>query len=135
MESRVGLWIDHRRATVVAIENGEVTVKVIESNVGPRTRLSGGARSATSYGPQDVASEGQRDRRYKHLLDMYYQDVIRTIKDAEAILILGPGEAKEELKKRVERSKALKGRLIGVETADKMTKRQLVGAVRRRFGE
>jgi len=35
----------------------------------------------------------------------YYDEVIACIGDAETILIFGPGEAKGELKKRMERDK------------------------------
>ena len=41
----------------------------------------------------------------------YYDEVIAVIRDAQAILILGPGEAKGELKKRLERDK-LGGRIL-----------------------
>ena len=48
------------------------------------------------------------------------------------ILILGPGEAKGELKKRL--AKGQKGaRLVALETADKMTEPQVVARVRQYF--
>lgn len=50
----------------------------------------------------------------------------------QAILILGPGEAKGELKKRLVKAKLGK-RLVGVETADTMSGPQLAKEVRRRF--
>jgi hypothetical protein len=49
-------------------------------------------------------------------------------------LIFGPGEAKGELKKRLE-SKGLGGRIVGVETTDKMTERQIAAKVRAYFQE
>ena len=55
-------------------------------------------------------------------------------RDAEAILLFGPGEAKGELKKRIERDK-LGGRIVGVETVDKMTDRQIAAKVRQHFLE
>jgi hypothetical protein len=36
MKQSAGLWIDHRKAIVVRIENDEEMVQVIESNVEPR---------------------------------------------------------------------------------------------------
>ena len=47
-------------------------------------------------------------------------------------MIFGPGEAKGGLKKRLE-SKVLSGRIVGVETVDKMTDRQIAAKVRQRF--
>ncbi|MGZ3495417.1 MAG: hypothetical protein ACXWM6_13620, partial [Thermodesulfobacteriota bacterium] len=54
--------------------------------------------------------------------------------DAESILIFGPGEAKGELKKRLVRNK-LGGRIVGIETIDRMTDRQIAAKVRRYFQE
>ena len=52
--------------------------------------------------------------------------------DADAILILGPGEAKGELADRLQKE-ALRGRIVGIETVDKMTDRQVAARVRQRF--
>jgi hypothetical protein len=51
---------------------------------------------------------------------------------AESILIFGPGEAKGELKERLER-KNLGGSILGIETVDKMTDRQIAAKVRQYF--
>jgi hypothetical protein len=47
-------------------------------------------------------------------------------------LILGPGEAKGELEQRLER-KGLSGRVVAIETDDKMTNRQIAARVREQF--
>jgi ABC-type branched-subunit amino acid transport system substrate-binding protein len=58
--------------------------------------------------------------------------VIASIRDAEAILIFGPGDAKGELKKRLKRNN-LSGRIAGLETVDTMTDRQIAAKVRKYF--
>lgn len=58
--------------------------------------------------------------------------VIASVRDAESILIFGPGAAKAELKARLTRDK-LGGRIVGIETEDKMTDRQIEAKVRQRF--
>ena len=68
------------------------------------------------------------------LLNIYYNAVIACIRDAESILIFGPGEAKGELKKRLVRNK-LHGRIVGIETIDRMTDRQIAAKVRQHFAE
>jgi hypothetical protein len=65
-------------------------------------------------------------------LHKYYDEVIAAIRDAESILIFGPGEAKGELKKRLEKDK-LGGHIIAVETIDKLTDRQIAAKVREYF--
>ena len=72
------------------------------------------------------------ERRSTGLLNINYNAVIACVRDAESILIFGPGEAKGELKKRLERNK-LGGRIVGIEAIDRMTDRQIAAKVRRYF--
>ena len=58
--------------------------------------------------------------------------MISCIRDAESILLFGPGEAKGELKKRLEKDN-LGERIVGVETADKMTDQQIAAKVKNHF--
>jgi hypothetical protein len=81
---------------------------------------------------QEDSAEDQRDKRFTGHLNKYYDQVIGCIRDADAILILGPGEAKIELEERLGKE-ALRGRIVGVETVDKMTDRQVAARVRQRF--
>jgi hypothetical protein len=79
----------------------------------------------------------QSDSRQKTLtghLNIYYDAVIATIRDAESIMLFGPGEAKGELKERLERSN-LGGRIVSIETVDKMTDRQIKAKVRQYFSQ
>jgi len=48
---------------------------------------------------------------------------LASISDADAILVFGPGEAKSELKKRLDRAK-FGGHITIMETTDKLTDRQ-----------
>ena len=58
--------------------------------------------------------------------------MVEGLRDAESIFIFGPGEAKGELEKRLA-SKGLGGRVVGIETVDKMTERQIAAKVRSTF--
>lgn len=134
METTVGLWIDHREAVIVFISPlGEVT-KVIKSDVERQPGRIGGVRSTTSYESQQVPADDRRQSSFTGHLSTYYDEVIACIRDAESILIFGPGEAKDELKKRIERYKPSK-RIALVETVDKMTNRQIAAKVRKYFQE
>jgi hypothetical protein len=134
MERKVGLWIDHRRAVLVSFVGEEEKVELIESHVEKHVRASGGSRSKTPYGPEDVVAEDSLERRFRGHLHKYYDEVISHIRDAGAILIFGPGEAKNELEKHIE-SKELRGRIVGVETVDKMTDHQIAAKVRDYFSK
>ena len=67
-------------------------------------------------------------------LNIYYDLVIASVRDAQSILILGPGEAKGELKRRLVRI-GLGARIVDIETFDKMTDRQIAAMVRQHFAE
>ena len=132
MTTKVGLWIDHRKAVIVALtDQGEVT-RLIISKVEKQLGRSGGVRSTTPYEQQQVPADDSRERKFTGHLNIYYDAVIACLRDAESILIFGPGEAKGELKKRLERDK-LGGRIVGIETTDKMTDRQIAARIRQHF--
>jgi hypothetical protein len=81
-----------------------------------------------------VRPDDSRERKFTGHLNIYYDAVIACIRDAESILIFGPGEAKGELQKRIKKNK-LGGRIVGIETVDKMTNRQIAWKVRQYFHE
>jgi hypothetical protein len=132
MKKAAGLWIDHRKAVIVVVMDQEEVTTTITSKVEKQPGRYGGVRSTTSYESQKVPADDSRERKFKGHLNIYYDAVIACIRDAESILIFGPGEAKGELKKRLEREK-IGGRIVGIETVDKMTDHQIVAKVRHRF--
>jgi hypothetical protein len=67
-------------------------------------------------------------------LNIYYDAVIASLRESQFLLLFGPGEAKGELKKRLDKAK-LGARVAAVETADKMTDREIAAKVRDYFKE
>jgi len=134
MKTTVGLWIDHRKAIIVGLtDKGEAT-KLIISKVEKQPGRFAGVRSTTPYESQQVRADDSRERKFTGHLNIYYDAVIACIRDAEYILIFGPGEAKGELQKRIKKNN-LGGRIVGIETVDKMTDRQIESKVRQYFRE
>ena len=134
MNKAAGLWIDHRKAViVVATDKGE-EIKLIISKVEKQLRRSGDSPLKGPHDPLQVPAADSRQRTFTGHLNIYYDAVIACIRDADSILIFGPGEAKDELKKRLERNN-LGGRIAGIETVDKMTDRQIAAKVRQHFLE
>jgi hypothetical protein len=131
MKKQVGGWIDHRKAVIVTLTDKGHEIKQIESHLESDTRPGAGwpAHSGQDY---RANTQDQQDRRFTEHLNRYYDEVISALHDADSILIFGPGEAKGELKKRIE-SKGLHGRIVAVETADEMTDSQIAAKVRQHF--
>ena len=134
MKTKVGLWIDHRKAIVVAVTDEGEEIKLIISKVEKQLRRSGDSPLKGPYEPQQVPAEHSRQRTLTGHLNIYYDAVIASIRAAESILIFGPGEAKGELKTRLDRN-ILGGRIEDIETVDKLTDRQIEAKVRTYFQE
>jgi len=132
MKKEIGLWIDHREAIIVIPTDGAEEITHITSSNGKHVRYSGSSHSKTPQGLKEVTSEDQRDRKFGNQLNIYYDEVIAAIRDADTIQIFGPGEAKGELEKRIQRD-GLKAQILAIETVDKMTDRQISAKVREHF--
>ncbi len=133
MKTTAGLWIDHKKAVIVVVTSKGEEINLIISKVEKQPGRSGGIRTTAPYEKQILADDSLQ-RVFTGHLNIFYDAVISCIRDAEAILIFGPGEAKGELKKRIKKNK-LSGRIEGIETVDKMTHRQIAARVRQYFSK
>jgi hypothetical protein len=133
MKTIAGLWIDHRKAIIVTLsDNGDQITREILSNVEKQLGRVNGERSTTSFESQLVKEDDRQQRGFTKHLNDFYENVLLCIRDAESVLIFGPGEAKGELKKLMEQNN-LHGRLAVVESADKMTEGQIAAKARQYF--
>ena len=127
MKKTVGLWIDHQKAVIVSVTGAEEEINLIQSDIEEQRIEEQGRQNGRSIPSDDI-----RLRVLTEHLNNYYETVISCIRDAESILLFGPGEAKGELKKRLEKDN-LGDRIVGVETADKMTDNQIAAKVKEHF--
>ena len=128
MKKQAGLWIDHRKAVIVVLSGDDEEVKTIVSGMEKHVRFTGGD------GSEEGSSENVRDRQFGNHLNSYYDQVIAVVRNAESVLIFGPGEAKGELEKRL-KNEGMKDHAVSVEAADKMTDRQIMAKVRENFSK
>jgi stalled ribosome rescue protein Dom34 len=134
MKTIAGLWIDHRKAVIARVSDQGEETRVIESDVEKQPGRFAGIRSTASFESQKVPADDSRERDFTGHLHGFYDEVIAAISDAKSILIFGPGEAKGELRRRLER-KRHDVRIVAMETVDKMTDRQIVAKVREYFSQ
>ncbi|MGZ3581037.1 MAG: hypothetical protein ACXU9I_06455 [Syntrophales bacterium] len=132
MKTKVGLWIDHKKAVIVALTDKEEEIGLVVSKVEKQLQRSGDSPLKGPYEARKVPADDSRQRTFTAHLNIYYEALIACLRDAESILIFGPGEAKGELKKRLARNN-LGGRIVSMETVDKMTDRQITAKVRQYF--
>jgi len=133
MKKLFGLWLDHEKAIIVSLMDESHKVIHVESDIEGRFRLTGGSRSNTPWGIQSATSESKRDFRYSKHLNIYFQHIIDLLKEAKQIYIFGPGEAKFELKKKIEKNNMFLDKISDIETTDKLTEPQIVAKVKKYF--
>jgi hypothetical protein len=136
MASGIGVWIDSRKAVIVpAGGDGLVdagSIRRITTDLEKQLQLSSGERAKTSYGKQTAPADDMRETSSRENLNVFFEDVVAAIRGANSIFIMGPGAAKDEFKKRLERD-SLGGRIDGLETVGRLTERQIAAKVRDHF--
>ena len=134
MTDKAGVWIDHRKAVVVTVSpDGEHTTTLIASSVEKHPERGSDSPMKGSYESRQVPADDSHQRALTGELNIYYDAVIAALRDHQKLLLLGPGEAKGELHKRLLKMQ-LGARVVAVLTEDKMTDGQLVAKVRAYFG-
>ncbi|HNW33397.1 MAG TPA: hypothetical protein PKM25_00555 [Candidatus Ozemobacteraceae bacterium] len=129
MGKQVGVWVDRRKAVIVTIAQDEEVMQVVYSMIETHGRPSGGSRSRTLYGPQEVLADDSLQRQSSMHLKKYYNDIASYMKNADYIMLMGPGEARDELRKNLDR-RMMREKILAVEPAEKMTDREVAARVR-----
>jgi len=132
MIKNIGLWLDHRKAVILVLRGKSEELKKIESNIERHVRFRGGTKGRMPYAAQYFVAEDRTDKRLIGQLNKYYREIIGSVRGADSILLMGPGEAKHELESRMNRAR-MKSRIAEVQTADKLTERQLIAKVRKYY--
>lgn len=103
------VWLDHNQAKVFHIDEQRFDESLIH---GPKSQV----------------------RRDPAAAEQFYHLVAQAIEAAGEVLVVGPGTAKLELIKHVHKHhKALGDKIVGVETVDHPTDKQLVSYARKYF--
>jgi hypothetical protein len=113
------VWIDHQHATVIDFALGDRNVQLVEREGGQRKVH----RKSGFPGSGKAADDHQ-----------FHDAVATAIGDAREVLIVGPGQAKLELRRALERRhRALFDRVVGVESVDHPNQSELLGFGQRYF--
>jgi len=134
MRKQVGVWIDHARATIIWVDDGQIDVEHIESGVKPGRRLAGESRFNAALGPQDLASDGRIGEGRREHVRIFLDRVLDAVAGATEIVLLGRGMLKSRVGERIGKSQAMAARLDDVIEANPMTERQVVIRVREYYG-
>jgi hypothetical protein len=132
LNSKAGIWLDHRQAVIVFAGAPEERCVRVLSNAEKHPERTGDSPLKGRYEARQVPADDKRQRALTGELNHYYDAIIAALGSVRALLIFGPGEAKLELKRRIE-NKGVGVRIEAVETSDKLTDRQVGAKVRKYF--
>ena len=105
------VWIDHQNAKVFHVDEKSFDEALIHA---PNTHVH-----------HDPAA-----------VERFYHEVAKALSSAAEILVVGPGSAKLALIKHIQKHHHdLNDKIIGVETVDHPTDKQLVGFIKKYFHE
>jgi len=124
--NRVAVWIDHNEAKIFHVQADSFETSSIGS---PHHHLH---RQPSGFpeGKTRVAEQKAHPADAKHFFDQ----VVRALEGAEAILIVGPATAKLELIRHLhQHARSLEPKVVGVETVDHPTDASLVAHARHYF--
>ena len=124
MNAKLGLWIDHKKAVIVSVAREHSAVTRLRSSL---------RRHGRYHGAQDGGGERKYEARHEQGVTHFVDAVARHVERGDEVLILGPGESKSALARRIRQIKSLKGVATTAASADRLTEAQLVAEVRRRY--
>jgi stalled ribosome rescue protein Dom34 len=117
---QMAMWIDHDEARVFHVDG--------------KTSDESTFKSAQHHVHRHPANQETKTRNHPRDEPVFFGEVIGALEGAEKILIMGPSVTKFHfLKYAQEHAPAIASHIVGVETADHPTDRQLVAHVREYF--
>jgi hypothetical protein len=135
MKKQTGIWLDSKEADFIELVDGDL-VNVRKLDAGQRSGVSkggnpgGGRRGGTAAG----ASEKTMANRLRNEQRSYYDEIIENVRDADEVVIFGPGEAKDHLVSAIKAHPShFNSDLMAVLTAGNMTEHQKVAYVKTFF--
>ncbi len=134
MATNFGVWIDHRKAVLVRMTESGEEIREISSHVDKAYQPPPGPRTKQPGRPSGFVAEDVQEHKFMSQLNDFYDEVLTNLHGADALLILGPGEAKGEFHKRL-KSKKFPCHTVEVETSDQLTDPQIAAHVRRHFAK
>jgi hypothetical protein len=131
---KTGIWIDKEKAHLITLDGEKEIFRTVNSEL-DFFNVTGGSRSKTRWGPQQVVHDSKYLEREKHQLKAYFNELADQIEGVDAICIFGPGDTKHKFyKEMAESHPALAEKIEAVETTDSMTENQLVAWVKKYYG-
>ncbi len=133
MKKQTGIWIDTQKAFIVRLDETGFETKTILSEIETKERIPGESKEYTRFGKQYFNPEEKKEHKREHEIRDYFRAIVKEISSSDEIVIFGPAKMKKELEKFIRDDKSLKFEMKPIESADKMTEKQMIAWVRNYF--
>lgn len=135
MKKQTGIWLDSREANFIELVDGDlVNFRKIDSNNHIGNAKGGSSGGGRQGGTAAGVSEKKLVNRQHNQEDRYYDEILDNIKDADEVVIFGPGEAKDHLLNAIKAHPShFNSDLMAILTADNMTEHQKIAYVKTFF--
>ncbi|MFS4467869.1 hypothetical protein [Maribacter sp. 2210JD10-5] len=133
MKKKIGIWLDKEKAHIITLKEDKEYFETVPSNL-EFFNPKGGSGTKFKGGPQDVVQDSKYLEREKLQLKKFFYTIAEKVMDAEALVLFGPAQTNEKLRKELERSyPQLAAKIKKVVKADSMTNNQVKAMVRDAF--
>lgn len=126
----VAVWLDRNEAYVFCVKNENIDETIISSGLPGKHKATGGTHANIPYAEFSVSSEKNEQSWREEILKKYFGKIKNFIKNADHILIMGPGTAKSEFQKELQKEKDFQEKLnpmpIAIERMDKSSLKTFV---------
>jgi hypothetical protein len=124
-EIKTGIWIDQETAYIIRVTGDEPVIEKIKSGIESRIRIPGEGRNFARFGETYDNKEEKKQRRQQQERKKYFKEVIKHVLHDDFLYLIGPGKGKEELNNAIEEEHGFKGKVILIETTDRLSQNQM----------
>lgn len=123
---RYGVWLDSRHAKILKIHpEGKIEFNELDAENAKRERFAGETTNKTGMLGTTLSPEKKMQARQNNHLQKFIKSVVAHLEHANAILIMGSGDARFELQNAINKSKTLNGVWVENKPSAKLSRREL----------
>jgi hypothetical protein len=135
MKKQIGIWMNTDKAVLVRLLNGkEDEIQTIESEIETRSHNPREEKPGSRTGTVLLDVDKKKTQRKNKQLHDFFEKVIHSIQpETGEIYIFGPANTKKHFEKELKKHPKHGLKTVEVESADKMTKPQMIAKVKQYF--
>jgi hypothetical protein len=142
VKNYIGIWVDRGNAVIVSANKSEspdelepkVKITEMASEVEKQVRKSGSSWAGNvPWAPQRSVSESKAQACHQRQHSDFYHKIVISIRKADRIFIMGPGETKYGLIEAINKDPLTRGKVAGVHTCGQLALNKIGAKVRSFF--